>query len=1116
VAVSKEGFVMRKTVLFSLVIACALLVSLAHESVSSAGNEPIRLMRRPDINNGQIVFAWGGDLWMVGEEGGLARRITVHEGTEDYAKFSPDGKWIAFSGDINARSNSICVIPAEGAGAPAQLTFNAAGGNPVCWTRDGKSVIYSTTQESFVRFFKKFFRVPAEGGIPVELPIGKGSFASYSPDGSKLAFNRSSDSFWWWKRYKGSANQDVWIYDFKADTFTKLTTWEGNDAWPMWAGGRIYFASDRTGGVNNIYYYDLGTKETKQITNFDKHGVTWPSMSADGAKIVFEQDARLHVLDVATGAHREVAVRAPLDARTDMVSYLSPIKYLAGFDISPSAKRIVFEARGDLYTMPEEHGDVRNLTESSDARDGDPSWSPDGKWIAYVSDKSGDDEIYLVDQMGKEKEKKLTSTGHFKSGLTWSPLSDRMAYTTEENTLYLLDKNGGDPKLVAKNEHREITNYSWAPDGAWIAYDFSARNRNRDVFIYNVKSGENHQITTDLGDDWEPVFTPDGKYLLLMSARINDSPALVRLSLLPEDAAPFEFKDDEETGVTEDEDSDDGEDADKEDTAGDDENGKGKGKKGKNAETKKEKVVVKIDFTNIESRIRRIPKVAGLGMHNIQATEKYYYYLVQGARMMLFRPSYDLYMFNVAKVKSEKIASSIVTYGVAASKEKLVIWDGSEFSFVKVGSKMPAAKAGDSPAGETKEKYDFAKRTRMRLDRQAEWRQIFNESWRMVKYNFYDPSLHGVDWDGVKEYYGSLLPYVQTRGELNTLLNEMVGELNASHQGASGGDEVAPPVASMAHLGAKLELDEKTGYARFVKIYHGEKAAVSNTDRSPLENDYVKVKVGDYLLAIDGHELKPFENFYQYLVDKTVNKITIKTNSKPELKGAIETTFMPLFYDTKLQYNDWAWTNEKFVEEKSGGRIGYMHLADMETTGLGEFREKFEKYRYKDAIIIDVRYNGGGSIDERIIDFLERRPYHIERSRNQSPEPRPTEVFIGDIVVLINQYSYSDAEVFPSAMKERGLGTLIGVPTLGFVIAVTGHPLIDGGQIRKTFIGIWEISTGAQLEGRGAIPDIFVESPPEMEKIGRDMQLEKAIEFLTDKVAKKGKVFDHEPKIDKR
>jgi tricorn protease len=1109
---------MKRTVLFALAMTFVFLAASVGEVVSSAGSEPIRLMRRPDISNGRIVFTWAGDLWLVPEEGGQARRLTVHEGVEDYPKFSPDGSRIAFSGDYNSRHNSILVVPADGGAGPTQLTWHAEGGAPVCWTRDGKQILYSSTQESFVRFFKTFFRVPVDGGLPVEIPIGKGSFACYSPDGTKLAFNRSSDSFWWWKRYKGSANQDVWIYDFKADTFTKITAWEGTDAWPMWTGNRIYFASDRAGDANNIFYYDIGTGETTQVTRFEKHGVTWPSMSADGSKIVFEREARLYVLDTATGAHREVVVYAPLDPRVDMIAYVSPIQHLNSFDVSPSAKRVVFEARGDLYTMPEEHGDMRNITQSSGARDVSPAWSPDGKWIAYVSDKTGDDEIYLVDQMGKEPEKKLTTSGHFKTGLMWSPLSDKLLFTTEDNSLYLLDRAGGDPKRIAKNEHRGITSYSWSPDGTWIAYDFAARNRARDIFIYNLKSGESRQITYDLGDDWHPVFTPDGKYLLLITARINNSPALARLSLLPEDKAPFEFKDDEETGVVPDEEEDD------ENAAADDEENDAdakKGKKGKAAEGKKpgkkekKKVETKIDFEGIEGRIRRLPKVAGLALHNVQATEKHYYYLVQGQRVFFFRPSYDLYMFNVEKIKSEKVASSIVTYGIAANREKLVIWDGGEFQFVKVGGKVAAAKKPDGSSDE-KTKYDFAKRTRMKLDRRAEWRQIFNESWRMVKYHFYDSNLHGVDWNGVKKYYESLLPHVQTRAELNILLNEMVGELNASHQGASGGDAPSTPTASMAHLGAKFELDEKTGYPRIARIYRGEKASISSTEQSPLDNDYVKVKEGDYLLAIDGRPLKPFENFHQYLVDKTANKITITTNGKPEMKGAVETTFPPLFYDTRLKYGDWAWRNERFVDEKSGGRIGYMHLADMQTAGLAEFREKFFKYRYKDAIIIDVRYNGGGSIDDRLIDYLERLPYQIQKARNQSAEPRPSDVFMGEVVVLMNEYSYSDAEVFPSAVKERGLGTLIGVPTLGFVIAVSGHPLIDGGQVRKTFIGIWEISTGAQLESRGAIPDIHVESPPEMEKQGRDVQLEKAIEYLGGKIAGKGKIFDHEPKIEKR
>jgi len=1107
---------MKKAVFVTLAVLAGFLAVTVHEVVSGGpADEPIRLMRRPDINNGRIVFEWAGDLWMVPEEGGQARRVTVHEGTEGYPKFSPDGKWIAFSGDMNERSNSICVLPADGTGGPMQLTYHAAGGYPVCWTRDSKHVVFSSTQESFARFFTKLFRVPVEGGLPVELEIGKASFACYSPDGSKIAYNLHPDLFWWWKRYKGSMNQDIWIYDFKTGEFKKITTWEGTDAWPMWTGDRIYFASDRAGDVNNLFFYDVKTGETKQVTQFETHGVQWPSMSADGSKIVFEREARLYVLDTAKGEPREVVVHAPLDARDNMTSYINPLEFLSGFDLSPSAKRIVFEARGDIYTMPEEHGDVRNLTESSGARDGWPAWSPDGKWVAYVSDKSGDNEIYLVDQMGKEKEKKITSSGHFKAGVMWSPQSDKLLYNTEENALYLLGKDGGEAKLIAKNEHREITNYSWSPDGKWVAYDFAARNRNRDIFIYDVKTGENHQITTDLGDDYEPYFVPDGKYLLLITARIGDSPALARLSLLPEDKPPFEFTDDEETGVKEESaGGDEDEDADKEDVAKDDEGGKGKGMKGKGkaAEAKKDqkKVETKIDFTNIENRIRRIPKTGGTGIHSVQATDKYYYYLIMGQRMFLFRPSYDLYMFNAEKLKNEKAASGIVAYGIASGHEKLATWDGSEFQIMKVGTKATAKKP-DADAETSREKYDLSKHTRMKLDRAAEWRQIAGESWRVVKYLFYDPKIHGVNWDEVGEYYQSLLPYVQTRGELNTLLTEMVGELNASHQGVRGGDEPSPPHASMGFLGAKIVLDEKSGYPRIVKIYHGDKASL--TDKSPLDNDYVKVKEGDYLLAIDAHELQPGEDFNKYLVDKTANKITIKTNSKPELKGAVETTFLPIYSDIKLQYNNWALANEKWVEEKSGGRIGYMHLPDMMGPGWTEFREKIEKYRYKDAVIIDVRYNGGGAIDERIIDFLERRPYQIERERNKSAEPRPSEGFYGEVAVLINEYSFSDAEVFPSAVKERGLGTLIGVPTLGFVIAVTEHPLIDNGSIRKTFVGIWEMKSGDQLEGKGAIPDIYVESPPDMEKAGRDMQLEKAVEFLMDKIAKNPRKLDLETPI---
>ena len=389
---------------------------------------------------------------------------------------------------------------------------------------------------------------------------------------------------------------------------------------------------------------------------------------------------------------------------------------------------------------------------------------------------------------------------------------------------------------------------------------------------------------------------------------------------------------------------------------------------------------MKIDFDGIEGRIRRVPKAAGRMMHNVNATDKYYYYLVVGQVRMMFRRSYDLYAYDIEKMKGDKVASTIVAYGMSADKKKIAVFDGSNFEIFKVGGKKSSGKKPATAAAAKAKtgKLDIKRKVIMDLDREAEWNQIFNEGWRLVKYHFYDPNYHGVDWDEVHDYYEALLPSVRTRTELNWLMTEMVGELNASHQGVSGGDASGAPRTALAFLGAKLELDEKSGYARFTKIFKGDK--LSTRERSPLDADYVKVKEGDYLLAIDGIELEPGENFFQYLIARTRNKVTITTNDKPTMKGAIETKFTPISHDLVLRYKNWVDGNAEQVDKASENRIGYMHLKDMSGTGWTEFREKFEQFRYKDAVIIDVRYNGGGSIDTRVIDYLERRPYHVQHS----------------------------------------------------------------------------------------------------------------------------------------
>jgi len=1078
---------MKKRIIISFAVLMIMLGSVWGQASAQAEDKPLRLMRRPTLSNGKVVFHYQNDLWTVSDEGGIARRLTVHPGREDFPVFSPDGKWIAFRGDYNERSGALCVIPARG-GSPRLLTYHQMGSLPACWTRDSKHVLFTSHRESYATLFDEFFKVPVDGGMPVEMKVGKGSFASCSPDGSKLAFNRHISRYWWWKRYKGSMNHDVWVFDFEDETFEQLTDYEGNDSWPMWTGNRIYFVSDRNNDIRNIYYYDLDTEDVVQVTDYKEHGITWPSMSAGGKRIVFERDHRLFILHTETEDVKEVVVYGPTDDRVNMTSYIDPTNRIRSFDVSSTGKRLVYQARGDIYTAPAEYGDTRNLTESSGARDKYPAWSPDGKWIAYVSDKSGDDEIYLIDQMGEEKEKKLTSDGHFKKNVMWSPDSEKLLYSNEANELYMLEIDDSDPELICRNEHRDITTYHWSPDSRWIAYDFAKRNRSRDIYIYDTGKDRKHQVTDNLADDTEPYFTPDGKYLLLITEKYRGMNMLARISLLPEEEKPFEKEEDEETGIEEDEED---EDKDKKDK---------KKKKDKDVE-------VKIEFEGIEDRMRRVPKTGGRNMHNVQGTERYYYYMIQGSRVFLFRPSYDLYAFDTEKIKSKKLASSISSYGLTKDNKKIAYYDG-KFHIIKVGSKASKKKDDD----DDKTIVDISD-TRMKLDRKAEWKQIFREGWRVIKYHFYDPNLHGIDWDSIGEYYSNLLPWVRTRRELNILMSEMVGELNASHQGVSRGDAPDVERTSMGFLGAKMKLDEKSGYPRFKKIYKSNYLSLSR-GRSPLDAPYVKVKEGDYLLAIDGRELKPGENFFKYLVDKTKNDITITTNNRPTMDGAIETKFDPLYHDLTLQYKDWVNSNVEMVEEASDGRLGYMHLKNMSGSGWIEFRDKFERFRYKDGIIIDVRYNGGGSIDPKVIDYLERRPYHIQRSRGESAIERPHDVFDGEVVVLINEYSFSDAEVFPSAVKERELGTIIGVPTLGFVIAVTPHYLVDGGYIRKTFIGIWEKSTGEMLESRGAIPDIYVENTPEQEMKGEDAQLEKAIEFLMKEAEPRD--LDYEVEIEER
>ena len=1133
---------MRNTVLFT-----CLLVLLA-ASVSAFAEGETKLLRFPDYANGRIVFAYQNDLWIIPEVGGLAHRLTAFDGVEDTPKFSPDGNVIAFNGQYHGNTN-VYVIPLWG-GEPVQVTFHPQDNSVVDWTPDGKSILFTSGRNSPVRFYNRFFEIALDGTAPVELPVDQAGAASYNPDGSKIALNRHGFRYWWWKRYKGSANTDIWIMDRSTGDFDQITDWNGQDSWPMWAAdGNIYFVSERD-GTANIYAINPSTRETVKITNHQTDGVQWPSIGSAGRKIVYECEGKLRLLDTASRESGEVEVIVRTDHHRPMVEWINPFDdYLVDASIGPSGKRVIIEARGEIFSLPVENGETRNLTNSSGARDREPAWSPNGQYIAYISDQGGEYEIYLVDQKGKDEPQQITDTGEFKFGLTWSPDSKKLLYFTNEHDLMMVDLDSEivdraaklaeryerrrrirshyrsiqssissdgkpqdlygalaaqalseslevematrvkeappsaasirEPKKIAGSRYANVSDYDWSPDSKWIAYIEPLRNDYTVVKLHSLETGASTAVSAGDARESDVVFGAKGDRLYWLSfGRVwggfgysaEPQRLVMSASLAPEEEEPFVKAEDEEPQPKSGEEEEQKEEP------------KARGQKPAEKEAEEEKAEsTNVVLDGIAGRIRALPISSGNYFSlDVSSTHIYFMERTPGAG---FRQGAKLQAWSMKDQKSTTILPSVRDYELNAAGNKVLYYDGKNIGVV--GATSPA-KAGDG-------RIDTSN-MRMRLDRRAEWIQIFDETWRMVRDWFYDENHHGVDWQAIGEFYRGLLPYVTTRNELSLLLSELVGELNASHQGARGNPDVETvPTVNIALLGAVLEPDMEAGYWRFKTIYRGDKT--EQRYRAPLYADYVKVKEGDYLLKINGQEIHADQNYLKYLLGRDNGTITITTNTEPKLDGAIETRIEPVTNDSNLRYKRWINGNREKTERLGGGKIGYIHLPDMVFGGLVAFNRAFTEFRYSDGLILDCRFNGGGGIDPILVDMLERRAYQVTRTRDYDPEMRPSDGFYGHVVVLINEHSYSDAEVFPAAFQVRKLGTVIGIPTLGFVIAVGPYQLIDNGVVRRTTTGLWDIY-GSQLESRGAIPDIEVKNPPKETFHGGDAQLEAAINHL--------------------
>jgi len=1056
--------------------------------------EDARLLRFPAVHGDQVVFTYAGDLYTVPLKGGLARRLTSDEkGYEMFARFSPDGKYIAFTGQYDGNTE-VFLIPAEG-GVPKRLTYTATLGrddvsdrmgpnNIVMTWRNNNEIVYRSRKQSFNSFKGQLFEVAVNGGMSKELPLPSGGWCSFSPDGKKMAYNRIFREFRTWKYYKGGMADEVWIYDFETKQTTKITDNINQDIFPMWHGDKIYYLSDRDRTMN-LFVYDTKTKETKKLTDYTNYDVKFPSLGDHS--IVYENGGYLYNYELSTGEITKIPVTIDNDLLTGRDGFVDASKFIDSYAVSPAGERVAFGARGDVFTVPAKSGITRNLTKSPGVHDRNVEWSPDGRYISFISDRTGEDEIYIQVQDGSEPAVQLTTNSDtYKYNPVWSPDSKKLMWSDKMGRLNYLDVSTKTVKVAAKATTWEIRDYNWSPDSHWIAYTMPRNNTVSVIEIYDTQTGKTRQVTDNWYEASNPVFDTNGKYLFFTSARdfnpiyswvewnyaYRDMLSVYFVTLQKSTPSPFAPENDE-VKVTKKE-------AQKTDT------GKSsKSKKKKGVETKEQKPEtppVNIDFDGITGRIIKLPVAAG-SYWNLTAVDNNVYYLFNSASSK----GVKFKMFDL-KNKKEKDLGKISSFIVTADHKKM---------FVGIQGKYAVVDLPKSPVKPSK----FIDMSNMQVwvDYEKEWAQIFNEAWRQMRDFLYAPNMQGQDWPKIQEKYAVLLPYVKNRNDLNYVIGEMIGEISIGHSYISGGDKPKPKRVKTGLLGAKINKD-KSGYFVINEILPGENW--TKNARSPLTEVGVKVKEGDLILAVDGKSTKDIDDIYKLLEGKAGKQVMLKVNSQPSVEGAHNEIVVPVADESGLYYYKWVMDNTRKVSEATNGQVGYIHIPDMGPEGLNEFVKHFYPQLNKKALIIDDRGNGGGNVSPMIIERLLRKVAMYGISRNNTAiTTRPAQIMRGPKVLLVDQYSASDGDLFAYQFKKYKIGKVIGRRTWGGVVGIRGSlPFIDGGDLRKPEFAPFSTEGKWIIEGHGVDPDIVVDNDPAKEYEGIDQQLNKAIEVILDEL----------------
>ena len=1074
-----------------------LLLFLAVLTMTAFSKEN-KMMRFPTMHGNQIVFTYAGDLYTVAKDGGIARKLTSDLGYESFAKFSPNGSQIAFTGQMDGNTE-VFVMPAEG-GTPVRLTYTATLGrdevsdrmgpnNIVMTWKDNENIVFRSRKQTFNSFKGSLFMVNTNGDLEKQLPFSYGGFCSYSPDGKQIAYNQVFREFRTWKYYTGGMADDVWIYDFNTEETINITKNKNQDIFPMWHGNMIYYLSDRD-RIMNLFAYNTSTKETKKITEFDRYDIKFPSLGDQG--IVFENGGEIHYFDFATNKTIKVTVSIKNDFPNSRTSLKDASKRISSRAVSPDGKRIVLGARGDVFTLPAKEGITRNLTSSNGVHERNVEWSPKGKYISYISDETGEDEIYIINQDGTEKAQQLTfNSDTYKFNPIWSPNGKYLLWGDKKLRLQIMNVETKKVSQIAQAESWEIRDYQWSPDSKWVSYTLPTRSSVSKIMIYNIDSKETHAATDDWYNASSPSFSSDGKYLFFVSSRdfnpiysrtewnhaYQDMDKIYFVSLEKSTPSPFAPSNDEVKIA--------------------DEKKKATDKKDEKKKDEKKELQVKIDFDGILNRVMVLP-IEVSNYWNVNSIGNSVYFAEWNRKS----GDVELHLFDLKTKKDTKIGKT-GSFIISADNKHMFISEKGKYAVID----LPKSKISIKD-------YISTSNMMVMINPTEEWNQIYNEAWRQMRDFFYDENMHGMDWNDINKKYGALVPYVNDRRDLTYLMGEMIGELSVGHSYINGGDITKAKRIKTGLLGAQLSQD-KSGFFKIDKILKGQNW--DKKSRSPLTEVGVNINEGDFITAINGQATNEVNNIYKLLVNKANTEVILSINSSPKLEGSHDEIVIPIADEAKLYYYNWVQHNIDKVSKATNGQVGYIHIPDMSADGLNEFVKHFYPQLNKKALIIDDRGNGGGNVSPMIIERLNRELTMYGMARNTGITTKPAQILVGPKVLLLDNYSASDGDLFPYQFKKLGIGKTVGVRSWGGVVGIRGSlPFIDGADLRKPEFAPFD-TEGKKwiIEGYGVDPDIEIRNDPAREFKGIDDQLDKAIEVILEDLAKAKKTPEIPPKPNK-